>query len=164
MEYSIRQGCPCTYSDVVSYGMEEGAGEGITLNFYHHIGLSSGQCVCAQDGDMFFVIVHCIRSGWPFDKASFCDIRSVLKKAGDEEKTRRARCQNVVKHGKARQTPLCYVCIKTRSQQSSPPRALNNCMTWKSRNTQRKASVNCDTCGMQGCLVAGLHFIIALLN
>lgn len=51
---------------------------GITLNFfYHHVALSSGQCVCAHAGDMFSVIVHCIRSGWPFDKTSFCVIMSV---------------------------------------------------------------------------------------
>lgn len=37
----------------------------------------SGQCVCAHDSGMFSVIVRCIRSGWPFDKAPFCDIMSI---------------------------------------------------------------------------------------
>ncbi len=38
--FSIRQGHPCTHSDVVSYGLEE---EKITLNFvYHHTALSAG--------------------------------------------------------------------------------------------------------------------------
>lgn len=31
----------------------------------------SGQCVCVHAGGMFSVIVHCIRSGWPSDKAPF---------------------------------------------------------------------------------------------
>lgn len=51
---------------------------------------------------------------------------------------RRAQCQNVLKRSKARQRPLCCVCIKTRSQQSSLPRDSNYCMTWKIWHTRER--------------------------
>lgn len=124
----------------------------------------STDLLCADDGGMFSVIVHCIRSGWPSDKAPFCDIMSV-KKVGDEEKMRGAWCQNVLKHSKGRQRPLCCVCIKTRAHSPaiiSPASFKLLCGLKKLEIQETGLFVNNDIFPTQEFLSGHLDFIITL--
>lgn len=103
---SVRQGRPCTRSDVVWSGGKKKKSLWSSTN---HIGLPSGQCVCTHKGDMLSVNVDCIRSGWPFRHDSLLWYKGCSNHAGKEERLR--------KEGRTR--PLCFVYIKTRFEKSS---------------------------------------------
>lgn len=111
----IWRGHPCTYSNVVSSGVKDERKKLFELLLSSKSPVNgSGQCVGAQNGNVFSVNPHCISSGWPYDKTPllwYKHIKSLTQKRIEKKSWK------VLPPG--RTEIIFLVCMTTRVQQSS---------------------------------------------